>query len=596
MKKILRALAGFWFLLSATAPAVAAEEMYLSYCEGMIADDTNGGTITGKIGAGSIDLAIRIPAADLSGMNGMKITKIRAGLPAASKMPTHLVGWIRYAKEDDNIAVSDTTPCAAGWTVLTLQEPFVITDTTDLYIGFTYYQSAKYNVISLAGPTDPDGSWVGKNKMWISFADKNYGSLAIEGIIEGDNLPQHNLALTSAYLSASKVHIGDDIVVKGTVKNLALRTADSLVFDYKVGGHTGSVTLPIAVAYREEKAFSFHIPTAAYSDEGSLTLALTLRWPNGEADEDTSNNAASFPIALFSNAFTKKVVLEEFTTENCGYCPPAVGYLTQAIATCMSPDNVIWICHHAGYGTDWLTIAASSSYVWLYNPSYIYAPAQMVNRTHHDGYSDTGSPVTGIATNPKYDADLLNLELDDISLVQVEVEATLADDVITITVEGEKYAAFDAICPSPHLFVMVKEDNIKARAQANATNFVHENVLRAVATATWGDAITWTDGRFSATYTVALNADWKAEDLSVVAFVGASSTTDRLGNTIYNADVCDLTIQSSALGRVTTSVAPVRTEYYSIDGTPLPAAAPHGISLRRDTYPDGTVRVAKTTR
>jgi hypothetical protein len=81
---------------------------------------------------------------------------------------------------------------------------------------------------------------------------------------------------------------------------------------------------------------------------------------NGNNDELNCNDTLSKSVWVnLGISGTKKVLLEEFTTEPCGYCPD--GTLTVVDITNQNPF-VIAVGHHAGYNTDFLTTTFHSDY------------------------------------------------------------------------------------------------------------------------------------------------------------------------------------------------------------------------------------------
>lgn len=575
----------------------SADELYLGYCEGEIANGTDKGQIIGQIGSGTVELAIRIPAEDLTALVGNKITKIRAGLPAVSKLPVALNGWIRLDKSGKNIAASTNHPATVGWNELILEKPLTIADTSDLWIGFSWTQTAKLNVISLAGPTSPDGAWINKGGLWNNKAKDNFGSLAIEGVVEGDYLPQYNLTLTSCELLSAKIRSGKTISVSGRVKNKALHTVDNFQFDYSINGKSiGTTIIDRPLSYREETDFSFEIPTDGVEVADNIPLDITLKINNEIADEHPNDNQASFTITLFDNAYSRRTVIEEFTTEKCSNCPAGVERIKSAISSCSSPNDVIWICHHAGYYTDWLTIPASENYTWFYTGGGTYAPAMMINRTHFDGFSDSGTPISEVSTASSI-RKIINKELDETSFVDVAISARYEEGKIHLQVTGEKYDAFDTFCPTAYLHVLLKEDNIEARNQGGASKFIHENVIRTLATPTWGEAITWNNNRFTTEYEINTDSSWKPENMKAVALISNFSRTNRLGNMIHNAAVCKLSIPA-ALDKIENGGTEIQNvEYFTLDGIRIAnEATVKGICLERITDKNGAVKVTKILR
>src|SRR5207302_40583 len=70
--------------------------------------------------------------------------------------------------------------------------------------------------------------------------------------------------------------------------------------------------------------------------------------------------------------------LEEFSTAPCGFCPD--GDLVAA-ALIKSYPKVIWVTHHAGFGTDSMTVPQS---VTLANAFTTFAPGAAIDRGYYN--------------------------------------------------------------------------------------------------------------------------------------------------------------------------------------------------------------------
>ena len=73
-------------------------------------------------------------------------------------------------------------------------------------------------------------------------------------------------------------------------------------------------------------------------------------------------------------AFTRKILIEQFTTAQCGYCPAGAERLATATD---GQTNVVWLRYHAGFGTDALTNDIAETMTCFYGGS-TFAPAMMV--------------------------------------------------------------------------------------------------------------------------------------------------------------------------------------------------------------------------
>lgn len=107
-----------------------------------------------------------------------------------------------------------------------------------------------------------------------------------------------------------------------------------------------------------------------------LALAITALAANAQTPKQT---------------FTRKVLIEQFTTAQCGYCPAGADRIHEVVE---SGSNIIWIKHHAGFGTDDITNNVNEAMTAFYGGS-TYAPAMMLDRTNFSGGSEPG-PVTNV--------------------------------------------------------------------------------------------------------------------------------------------------------------------------------------------------------
>ena len=78
----------------------------------------------------------------------------------------------------------------------------------------------------------------------------------------------------------------------------------------------------------------------------------------------------------------RKVLLEHFSTSNCNNCPVAHRNIDNAL---LYRNDVIHVVHHAGMGTDFLTIPAHEDYLYFFGEK-VYTPAVMLDRTNMSPY------------------------------------------------------------------------------------------------------------------------------------------------------------------------------------------------------------------
>lgn len=593
MKKVY-ALILMLLMFAGYASAQESDDIYyLGYCNGEI--NTLG---TGKSGECIVSAAIMIPKEDLGLLVGCDIKKVRVGLASwyGDLRPESITGWIRHSLNGVNEIEGSSTELESGaWTEIAFSSSYVITGENDLYIGYSYYQDKKLNCISLSGTSVPNGCWIAKNDKWVDYSSNNYGNVSIEAIVTGDNLPKFNLSLNSCGVAHLSVRHGENIIVNYEIENIGARLVEEYILRYEIDtDNQGEFLVQKPIAYREKRLDKIEISTAEINcSEKVLPIKVTLSIP-GHEDEDISNNVSEFNVAMYETAFPRKVLLEQFTTESCTFCPPAGERISTALAGENYINKVVWVCHHAGFGVDWLTIAESKDYTFFYgdmkNQS---APAIMINRRYNPNSSKDGFPIQQVGGVEDIE-DVLDYELADPGFVSVAVDMSHDETNLYVTVEGEKLALLDDFCDLPKLSVFVIESNINARYQIGAgADFVHENVLRQVLSDTWGDVIVWDGNQYKMTYKVPLDEKWVKENLQVVAFVHNHDSEDIYNCIVFNSDETEMG-EFVQIESVEVDSEIVEIKYYNLQGIEFSATPnENGIYLKQVKYRNGNAENSK---
>jgi hypothetical protein len=579
-----------------------AERAEWGYCGGKIAD-TKQGAAVGRSGNNTwVDCCIRIPAEKLAFFSGNRVTAVRVGLMDTAPQVDSIVVWVRSAKEEANLVEAKQYGVQEGWNEVALPAGYPIDGSTDLYVGFSYYQKKKITAISLAGTPTADGAWTCLNGEWNNgYASR--GALAVEAVIEGEQLPHRSVALTSAALSMNRYPVGHTITCTGTLENPVIDTLRTVVMAYTFDDDTtvaGYDTVSVEVPFLGATTFRSVLSTSGLS-AGVHTVHLVPTLPaEAPADRPTSG-AADLTFNLAEGLFARNALIEEFTSEYCSNCPSGAERIHAALSSSDLADQVVMLCHHAAYGYDWLSNDTARAYEQLFTPYRTFAPAMTLDRTYIDGISEaleleSGDTVYATVSGVEDAATIrrnFETHIAEMSLVGVSLTAHCADGLIHIEVTGERNSAFVNECATPRLTVIIKEDGIAAIQQFGATGaYTHNNVTRAAVTDVWGDRIAWDGDRFTMQYTTAADPDWDATQLSAVAFVSNYNPDDRLDCVVYNAAETPIEVSTAALQPIhPTAQTPIAQYYTALDGTRLTRG--HGLCVRHTRYADGTVRVEK---
>ncbi len=222
-----------------------------------------------------------------------------------------------------------------------------------------------------------------------------------------------------------------------------------------------------------------------------------------------------------ANAQLPEVMLEQFTTEKCGYCPGGANTIKTVINSMVDEVKVSWIAHHAGFYTDFLTVPESTQLLPLYSiggGQGTFAPAFMVNRCVVGGkvvHSVNASKVKQVITHAK----------DNLSAgIELESEFSFDTNTRKLVVKLNANTTNEFMDGDDlYLNVALTEDSIKAQNQAGGgSNYIHMHVLRSLLAGANGQKV----DPASATYEWEYNVPeaWKVKDMKIIVFAHHAKT------------------------------------------------------------------------
>lgn len=398
--------------------AIWANQVIIGYCNGQIANSEQG-SIVGQSGNNSyISAAIHLGKEQLDEYRAGNAKLLRYGFPSGITLPSAVTLWVRTSQNGDNISETTIAP-AAGWNEYEMPEAISLSAVEDLWVGMTYLQNKKLNVLSLVGETHPEGCYVAKGKNWSSLADTNAGSLSIELVAESDDYLTNDLSLQEIIIPSNYCRWGDELIVSGTIKNNAINAAKPLLH-WEMCGQQGEITLDKVLNYRESQYFSFGIPTTKMT-EGETQLRIELLWADGTQDQKPTDNVWETYIEVSSQVAVRRMVCEEGTGLWCGWCVRGIVGLEQM--TLNHPDTFIGISAHNG---DIFEVKDYSD--WVANTMNSGFPGSIINRkqTCDPGFESLQKAYETTPDYSPYDISIIAdfPEQDQYNAMQTYVSAT----------------------------------------------------------------------------------------------------------------------------------------------------------------------------
>ena len=465
---------------------------------------------------------------------------------------------------------------AVGWNEVKFDEPYTIQAGETLYAGYSYTQLSNendyksYPLSAVEEGLENQMLWlyckIGNNAAGWYDVDMGGDNMSIQVLVEGDFA---EYAVLPEDFGTLKGGMNNDLSVAVKFMNNSKEAVSSLGYVVSVDGVAGSeqsVDVSPAVGVGAYGTFKANVPCG--NTEGLKEVKIEVTKVNGHKN-GASSTVANGKISIGDKMYERNVCIEEFTTENCGNCPRVAGFLHTYLEEA-DPTRVFAVCHHAAFGTDWLTQPCDNDLTYLFNDGgTTYAPAMMFNREpafnsqYAAGQKDNVT-IPGSAAEIKA---ITNYYLDE-TMADAKLDMTLTYDEgeskVIIVVTGESNKSYDT--EKALLTVYLTEDNVKAKNQSGASsNFYHQHVIRDY-NSNWGDPLTWNDNKFSATYEFDVNEAWKKDDLKVVAFLNKHNTKNRLDNRIENVTGKDLIEEPTAIESVGSADNAVEVARYNAAG------------------------------
>jgi len=214
------------------------------------------------------------------------------------------------------------------------------------------------------------------------------------------------------------------------------------------------------------------------------------------------------------SSFPKKQLIEEFTGQDCGYCPGGMDAIHEFIG---NDTNWIVVLHHYGFASDNFSVAGSKTITSALGVNG--APTMTINRakTNYGG----GNSIT---FHPGNLENTSKSQFETSTYASVEISNTYDPATRELKVHVSGIVAKDEV-PDLQLTVLVKESGMidyqadNYRTFEGWQEFCHTNAVRAFLTAPKGELFGILNHRYSEEYTITLDSKWVPENCMVVAFL-----------------------------------------------------------------------------
>lgn len=591
-KNIISGMRFFGILLATLISFCASAQNEGQIAIGYSGRDIAKSSVWGAEESGSVSASIQLDPQVIAGYENLKICGVSAGLASRINVDKITV-WVRSSLSGENL-VEASADAKKGWNDITFEKPFAV-EGTECFVGYTLELADGSYPVSVVDGESKYGFFLDNGNGWTTPETDQPVVLSLLAIVEADNLLRYDLSLDKVVIP-ERIKIGAQAPVQLTLSNAGCKTVSGAdILFYENNEKSGPFKVECKLAPGQTETVTIDYTPVGTARMNNCPLKIEIASLTEGADESESNNTFEGNFNLCKFDFTKRVFLEEFTTQLCVNCPRAAEMIHELIYEPKYVDKIVAVARHVGFGTDIFTSDIDREMLVMYGESGgTFAPAVMLDRTP---FYSNGVPVMSVPTDKSdfmtyIDRCLANKASVDI-VANAEYDAESGK--LKVTVSGGRDTEFGNT--PARLSVYLVENEIYDNRQTGADDYYQQHVVRD-GNSTWGELIEWNnDDEFTYTceFDVAKVLDiTNCEIIAAVHDYDAESIANRIVNNAVSSKDIDWK-EFSAIDSVSDEAASVvSVEYYDLNGLRITDISSYkGIILRKTVLTANTVKVDK---
>ena len=529
-------------LLAQQTLRTGAPYLPLGHCKYTDPTDKGIGWPIGTFGDRPIGVWARASRSMLKPYEGYQVVGVRIAVSKGVKDAE--VSLLNNISERKKI-VSKKADLVFGWNEVRFDKPIEINSSlNELIYG---YQVLEKNISDQTEPyfvacdngvgASSEAFYVNVSGGALDSRSRDNGALLCQLMISGPADKINDRASLTVTRYDKALDASGKLGVSYVARNEGANDINQMEITYSVGG---KVVLTDSRTETIKHIQELQLKTKGISVANGETLTARITKVNGR-----ETNLPGFQIKIegvADKSFARKVLLEQFSTENCSSCPGAHRYLDKVLAEETYADHFVWVTHHVGYERDTFSLPESEALLFFYEKqendgTYSEsAPAMLLDRTHtelkhsFDGYDYTMLPV--YPSQDEFNRKLLDEAIARPAFVSVDIKEACDPKTrkLDLTISGRAYKeSLDA--DNLYLNLFLVEDDIYSRRQAGAGTaddggrkpVYQHGVIRQISLRGGGKKLTL-DDKGEYTYSTSLNIpkEWSAANMRIVAFVAKS--------------------------------------------------------------------------
>lgn len=543
MKRILLLTSALLLSLLGLTSTLAAQQtlragdayLPLGHCKYIEPDVKGRGWSIGTFGDKPVGLWARASRSMLAPYEGCQVVGVRIGVSkAVNAIDVSLLNNIIKREK----IVTKKADVEFGWNEVRFDKPVEITSNlNELVYGFQFLEK---NIVDQEMPyffycdynfdAPNDAFYVNVSNGSFDSRARDNGALLLQLMIAGPADKVNDRASLSDPRMDMALDASGKLGVSYMVRNDGANDINQLEITYSVGGRVILTDLQTETIKHLKE---LRIKTKGIPVANGQTLTARITKVNGH-----TTDLPGFQIevkGVAEKTFARKVLLEQFSTENCSSCPSGHKYLDKVLAEDAYADHFVWVTHHVGFGRDTFSLPESEALIFFYEEDE-YAPSMLLDRTHtelkhfYEKYAYTMLPI--MTSQDEFNHQLLDEALARPAFVTVDIKEECKPDTrqLDLTISGQTYREYlDA--DNLYLNLYLVEDDIYSRRQAGAGKasdgglkpVYHHGVIRQISLGGCGLKLTLDDkGEYTYSTSLQIPKEWSAANMRIVAFVSKS--------------------------------------------------------------------------
>ncbi|MDE5786756.1 MAG: hypothetical protein K2H98_09510, partial [Duncaniella sp.] len=334
-----------------------------------------------------------------------------------------------------------------------------------LYCGVYFNFNSEYNaavVVDYTGHSNDYGGWYAirsssKSKWTWYNATNEIGFMTVGATVRANGMPENAVSFV-AIAGQPVAYEKQPVPFQFLLQNNGVNKVESITVELGIDTETPIVqTFPLNQPLGFNQILMGNIDQyAAQNPTKNGNIAMKVTAVNG-VPNTSDNPSGSYPVVIVpaGKGLDRNVVIEEFTSTSCSYCPVGYTAMEQIHEEC-TDGTIIPVCIHVNYpGRDPMVASSFNSVYYNYNNGSV--PSTIVNRTY-DQY-------------PYYD-ELIELANEIKALpgiAAVTAEATLEEGTRNLTINTKTTFSFDYTDGDQYFILAygITEDNVGPYTQNN---------------------------------------------------------------------------------------------------------------------------------